>query len=114
MFLIPGNLYRVYIGLGGQLLSQWSGGPSITIYAVNLFAILGVTGSNESLFATAIFGVVKLVSANYLCTIPGGHRRSKTIALDRYSFAVNLDDLRCRLFDGNPEHRRQTVQTNPL
>lgn len=63
MFLIPGNFYRIYIGIGGQLLSQWSGGPSITIYAVNLFAILGITGTNESLFATAIFGIVKLVSA---------------------------------------------------
>lgn len=63
MFLVPGNCYRIYIGLMGQLLSQWSGGPSITIYAVNLFAILGITGQEQSLFSTAIFGIVKLTSA---------------------------------------------------
>ncbi|KAF5003169.1 hypothetical protein FDECE_10237 [Fusarium decemcellulare] len=63
MFLIPCNFYRIYLGIIGQLLSQWSGGPSITIYAVNLFAILGIKGQNESLFSTAIFGVVKFISA---------------------------------------------------
>lgn len=33
MFLIPNNFYRIYLGLGSQLLSQWSGAQSITIYA---------------------------------------------------------------------------------
>ncbi|RFU79739.1 major facilitator superfamily domain, general substrate transporter [Trichoderma arundinaceum] len=68
MFLIPGNLYRIYIGVTGQLLSQWSGGPSITVYALNLFAILGITGSGESLLSTAVFGVVKLISA-FICAL---------------------------------------------
>src|SRR4051812_19620227 len=44
MFLVPSNLYRIYIGLMGQLLSQWSGGPTITVYAVNFFTLLGITG----------------------------------------------------------------------
>jgi len=46
-----------------QLLGQWSGASSITIYAPEYFAMVGVTGSNEGLFATAIFGVVKFCSA---------------------------------------------------
>lgn len=62
-FLVPSNFYRLYIGIGGQLLSQWSGGPSITIYASNLFAIVGITGTKQSLLATVVFGIVKLISA---------------------------------------------------
>ncbi|KAK0101851.1 hypothetical protein ONS95_001336 [Cadophora gregata] len=63
MFLMPNNLYRIYLGLFSQLLSQWSGAQSITIYAPEFFALLGTKGQNEKLFATAIFGVVKFVAA---------------------------------------------------
>lgn len=63
IFLMPNNFYRIYIGLGSQLLSQWSGAQSITIYAPDFFALLGTQGQNEKLFATAIFGVVKFVAA---------------------------------------------------
>ena len=49
--LIPSNLYRFYLGLMAQVLSQWSGAGSITLYAVDLFALFGVTGTNESLLA---------------------------------------------------------------
>lgn len=63
MFLVPNNFYRLYLGLGSQLLAQWSGANSITIYAPTFFALLGTKGQNEKLFATAIFGVVKFVAA---------------------------------------------------
>jgi Sugar (and other) transporter len=63
MFLIPTNFYRIYLGLMSQILSQWSGAGSITLYAVNLFALLGITGTNEALLVTAVFGIVKLVAA---------------------------------------------------
>ncbi|CZT09986.1 probable MFS quinate transporter [Rhynchosporium agropyri] len=63
MFLMPNNFYRIYLGLFSQLLSQWSGAQSITIYAPEFFALLGTKGQNEKLFATAIFGVVKFVAA---------------------------------------------------
>lgn len=63
MFLMPNNFYRIYLGLASQLLSQWSGAQSITIYAPKFFALLGTKGQNEKLFATAIFGVVKFVAA---------------------------------------------------
>lgn len=63
MFMMPSNLYRIHIGLLSQLLSQWSGAQSMTIYAPDFFALLGTAGQNEKLFATAIFGVVKFVAA---------------------------------------------------
>lgn len=63
IFLMPNNFYRLYLGLGSQLLGQWSGAQSITIYAPDFFALLGTEGQNEKLFATAIFGVVKFVAA---------------------------------------------------
>ncbi|KAL2384014.1 hypothetical protein RJZ90_002256 [Blastomyces dermatitidis] len=63
LFTLPSNRYRIMIGLMSQLLSQWSGANSITIYAPQFFAILGTTGQSEKLFATAIFGVVKLISS---------------------------------------------------
>ncbi|KAI0173194.1 putative MFS quinate transporter [Hypoxylon sp. FL1284] len=68
MFLIPSNLYRVYLALMAQILSQWSGAGSITLYAPDLFKILGITGQNESLLVTAIFGIVKLAAA-VLCAL---------------------------------------------
>ena len=67
-FLIPSNLYRIYIAFMSQLLSQWSGAGSITVYATDLFKILGIAGNNENLLVTAIFGIVKLFAA-ILCAL---------------------------------------------
>ncbi|RMZ81272.1 hypothetical protein DV737_g2615, partial [Chaetothyriales sp. CBS 132003] len=63
IFLVRSNFYRLYLGLFAQIMSQWSGAGSITLYAVDLFALLGIKGNNESLLATAIFGIVKFCSA---------------------------------------------------
>ncbi|KAK1579163.1 general substrate transporter [Colletotrichum navitas] len=63
LLFIPSNLYRLYLALMVQLLAQWSGAGSITLYAPDLFKILGVRGSATSLLVTAVFGIVKLVSA---------------------------------------------------
>ncbi|KAM6537971.1 hypothetical protein FALCPG4_003865 [Fusarium falciforme] len=63
MFLVPSNLYRLYLTSMVQFLSQWSGAGSITLYAPDLFKILGITGSKESLLVTAVFGIVKLIAA---------------------------------------------------
>lgn len=62
-FLVRSNLYRLYMASMAQILSQWSGAGSITLYAPDLFALLGITGNNESLLVTAVFGIVKLVAA---------------------------------------------------
>ncbi|KAH7066959.1 MFS quinate transporter-like protein [Paraphoma chrysanthemicola] len=63
LFASRANLYRLQLSIFSQLLSQWSGANSITIYAPQYFAMMGTTGQNEKLFATAIFGVVKFVSS---------------------------------------------------
>ncbi|KAA8895551.1 hexose transporter protein [Sphaerosporella brunnea] len=63
LFFIGSNLYRLILGLMVQFLGQWSGANSITIYAPQYFALLGVKGQNEKLYATCILGVVKLVSS---------------------------------------------------
>ncbi|KAF3043532.1 hypothetical protein E8E11_001349 [Didymella keratinophila] len=57
------NLYRLQLSVMSQVLGQWSGANSITIYAPKYFAMMGTTGQSEKLFATAIFGVVKFVSS---------------------------------------------------
>lgn len=84
MFLMPNNFYRLYLGLGSQLLGQWSGAQSITIYAPDFFALLGTEGQNEKLFATAIFGVVKFVAA-IICALflvdIVGRKRSLSIGI---------------------------------
>lgn len=84
MFLIKSNAYRLYLGLTIQLLSQWSGAGSITVYAQDFFALLGTTGQQEKLFATAIFGVVKFIAA-MLCALflvdVIGRKRSLSIGI---------------------------------
>jgi hypothetical protein len=84
MFLIPSNFYRIALGLGSQLMSQWSGAQSITIYAPDMFALLGTKGEKEKLFATAIFGVVKFV-ASIMCALflvdVIGRKRSLSIGI---------------------------------
>jgi len=68
LFLLPANRYRIMLSVMSQLLAQWSGANSITIYAPQYFAFMGVTGQNEKLLATCVFGLVKFVSA-MLCAL---------------------------------------------
>ncbi|KAI7216126.1 MFS quinate transporter [Hortaea werneckii] len=63
LILLPSNRYRLMLSVMSQVLGQWSGANSITIYAPQYFEMMGTTGQNEKLFATAIFGVVKFVSS---------------------------------------------------
>lgn len=91
MFLIKENLYRIYLGLFIQLLSQWSGAGSITVYAQDFFALLGTTGQQEKLFATAIFGVVKFVAAMmcalFLVDVIG---RKRSLAIGIFLQAISM------------------------
>lgn len=68
LLTLPANRYRLMLSVMSQVLGQWSGANSITIYAPEYFEMMGTTGQNEKLFATAIFGVVKFVSS-LLCAI---------------------------------------------
>ncbi|KAK4119525.1 general substrate transporter [Parathielavia appendiculata] len=62
-FANPGNLYRVSLTISAQMLSQWSGAGSITLYAPDLFHLVGISDTNTSLLVTAVFGIVKLLAA---------------------------------------------------
>lgn len=63
MFLIPNNSYRLLLTNMAQFMACWSGGSAMTVYAPDLFDIVGVTGQKQALLSTAIFGVVKFISA---------------------------------------------------
>jgi hypothetical protein len=45
MFLMPNNFYFICLGLFSQLLSQWSGSQSITIYAPESSLLLSAPSS---------------------------------------------------------------------
>ncbi|KAG9883619.1 MFS quinate transporter, partial [Aureobasidium melanogenum] len=63
LFVMPSNRYRIFLAIFAQLLGQWSGAGSITVYAPQYFALMGTTGAQEKLLATGIFGLVKFISA---------------------------------------------------
>ncbi|KAI1259824.1 general substrate transporter [Xylariaceae sp. FL1019] len=91
MFLIPSNAYRLYLALSVQLLSQWSGAGSITLYAPDLFDLLGVEGTEQKLLTSAVFGIVKFVSA-LLCALflvdVIGRKRSLLIGISLQALSV--------------------------
>ncbi|KAF9885057.1 hypothetical protein FE257_000788 [Aspergillus nanangensis] len=62
-FTVRRNVYRLFLTCLAQIMACWSGGNSITVYAPDLFEIVGISGTEQSLFSTVIFGIVKLVAA---------------------------------------------------
>ncbi|KAL4799189.1 general substrate transporter [Aspergillus venezuelensis] len=90
-FLVPANLYRFYLATGVQILSQWSGAGSITVYAPQLFSLLGIGGSEEGLLVTAVFGIVKLVAA-VVCALflvdVIGRKRALLIGITLQAFSM--------------------------
>ncbi|CAN3483868.1 high-affinity glucose transporter 1 [Diutina catenulata] len=55
--------YRFFvIGIGSQLLGQWSGSNAISIYSTELFGMLGAHGT-QKLKWTGTLGIVKMCSA---------------------------------------------------
>lgn len=85
------NLYRIYLGVAIQLLTQWCGPQSITVYAPDFFHVAGVDGQSEKLFASCILGVVKLVGALicafYLVDVIG-RKRSLVIGISIQATAM--------------------------
>ncbi|KAL4915097.1 general substrate transporter [Aspergillus aurantiobrunneus] len=84
IFTVRRNSYRLFLTNLAQLLACWSGGSSITVYAPDLFAIVGITGEEQSLLSTAIFGIVKFVAA-VICALflvdSLGRKRSLVIGI---------------------------------
>ncbi|CEN60489.1 Putative Quinate permease [Aspergillus calidoustus] len=56
------NRYRFFLAFVIMFWQQFSGTNSIGYYAPQIFQSIGVSGSNASLFATGIYGTVKVVA----------------------------------------------------
>jgi sugar porter (SP) family MFS transporter len=62
MFTIPGNRKRALISIGLMICQQMTGTNAINYYAPQIFQNLGLKGNETKLFATGIYGVVKMVT----------------------------------------------------
>ncbi|KIK70020.1 hypothetical protein GYMLUDRAFT_255229 [Collybiopsis luxurians FD-317 M1] len=61
-FLGKGNAIRFVIAFTIFLLQQWSGQNAVNYYAPQIFASIGFTGTKNSLLASGVYGILKLVS----------------------------------------------------
>lgn len=83
MWLIPANRKRVLISIGLMVGQQMTGTNAINYYAPQIFATLGVTGESNELFATGIYGLVKLIAVAVFVVFVAdslGRRRSLIFA----------------------------------
>lgn len=62
MWLIKGNRNRALISIGLMVCQQMTGTNAINYYAPTIFVDLGVPSANTGLFATGIYGCVKMVT----------------------------------------------------
>ncbi|PLB36362.1 sugar porter family MFS transporter [Aspergillus candidus] len=79
MFLITGNRNRVLLSIFLMVCQQMTGTNAINYYAPLIFKNLGVTGQATGLFATGVYGIVKVVAcAVFLVFVADslGRRRS--------------------------------------
>jgi hypothetical protein len=60
MWTIPGNRNRALISVGLMICQQMTGTNAINYYAPQIFTNLGLSSSTSSLFATGIYGVMKM------------------------------------------------------
>ncbi|KAF2661463.1 quinate permease [Lophiostoma macrostomum CBS 122681] len=60
--LLPGNRYRFITGFCLMFWQQFSGTNSIGYYAPQIFQTVGLSKSSSSLFATGVYGTVKVVT----------------------------------------------------
>ncbi|OJD36880.1 general substrate transporter [Diplodia corticola] len=79
MWLIPGNRKRALLTIGLMVCQQMTGTNAINYYAPMIFRGLGIPSAETGLFATGIYGVVKMVTcACFLLFVADslGRRRS--------------------------------------
>jgi MFS family permease len=62
MWTIPTNRKRALISIGLMVCQQMTGTNAINYYAPTIFANLGIKGPQTGLFATGIYGIVKVVA----------------------------------------------------
>jgi len=61
MWTIPGNRKRALISVGLMICQQMTGTNAINYYAPQIFKNLGLSGTSVGLFATGIYGVIKML-----------------------------------------------------
>jgi sugar porter (SP) family MFS transporter len=61
MWTIPGNRNRALLSVGLMICQQMTGTNAINYYAPQIFANLGLNGTETGLFATGVYGIVKMV-----------------------------------------------------
>ncbi|KAK7434766.1 hypothetical protein VKT23_020044 [Stygiomarasmius scandens] len=61
-FFGKGNFIRFVIAFVIFLLQQWSGQNSVNYYAPQIFASIGYVGTRNSLLASGVYGIIKLVA----------------------------------------------------
>ncbi|KKY14319.1 putative mfs quinate [Phaeomoniella chlamydospora] len=79
MWLIKGNRRRTLISITLMICQQMTGTNALNYYAPEIFANLGVTGTRSGLFATGIYGVVKMTACSLFLILAAdslGRRRS--------------------------------------
>ncbi|RSL43969.1 hypothetical protein CEP53_011445 [Fusarium sp. AF-6] len=79
MVTIPGNRKRAILSVMLMICQQMTGVNAVNYYAPQIFQALGMTGTTVSLFATGVYGIVKVVGcALFLvfCADSLGRRRS--------------------------------------
>lgn len=62
MFTIPSNRKRALLSIFLMVWQQMTGTNAINTYAPQIFNNLGITGTNNGLFSTGIYGIVKVFS----------------------------------------------------
>ncbi|KAH8802461.1 general substrate transporter [Xylogone sp. PMI_703] len=67
--LVPGNRYRFITVFVLFLCQQFSGTNSIGYYAPQIFQTIGVSATNTALFATGVYGTVKVASTGLFLII---------------------------------------------
>uniref|UniRef100_A0A060T463 ARAD1C39094p n=1 Tax=Blastobotrys adeninivorans TaxID=409370 RepID=A0A060T463_BLAAD len=67
--ILPGNRKRVLLGFIIMCCQQFSGTNAIGYYAPQIFEAVGVSSTSTGLFATGLYGVVKMVMTMLLCLI---------------------------------------------
>jgi len=62
MWTIPANRKRALISIGLMVCQQMTGTNAINYYAPQIFENLGIVGPSNGLFATGVYGIVKVVA----------------------------------------------------
>ena len=79
MWTIKGNRNRALLSIGLMVCQQMTGTNAINYYAPLIFEDLGINSTTSSLFATGIYGIVKMVTCGAFLLLAAdslGRRRS--------------------------------------